>query len=136
MAAQSVEPRIPEFFVAGQPCGGLADALGRQHAAHDPAFLLAGDQAGLFEHPYVLHEADERHAVRRRQVADAARAACERLQRAAAGRVCQRAKDKVEFGIFILNHKVKFSLSRSAYKVLVAPSLGRTDPRGGGRDCA
>ena len=87
MAAQSVEPRIPESFVAGQPCGGVADALGRQHAAHDPAFLLAGDQAGLFENPHVLHEPDKRHAVRRRQIADAARPACERVKRDAAGRV-------------------------------------------------
>ena len=79
MAAQSVEPRIPESFVAGQPCGGLADALGRQHAVHNPAFLLAGDQSCFFKHAHVLHEADERHAVRRRQIADAPRAVDERL---------------------------------------------------------
>ena len=104
MAAQSVEPHIPELFVAGQPCGGLADALGRQHAAHDPALLLAGDQPGLFEHANVLHEPNERHAVRRRQFADATRPACERIKRAAAGRVGESAEHKVEFGIFILNH--------------------------------
>ena len=108
MAAQSVEPRIPELFIAGQPCGGLTDALGRQHAAHRPALLLAGDQAGLFEHANVLHEPNERHAVRRRQIADAARPACERIKRAAAGRVRERAEHKIQIGIFILNHKVKF----------------------------
>ena len=108
MAAQSVEPRIPESFVPGQPRGGLADALGRQHAAHDPALLLAGDQAGLFEHANVLHEPGKRHAMRSRQITDAARPACERFQRAAAGRVRERAKHKVQIGIFILNHVVKF----------------------------
>ena len=107
MAAQSVEPRIPESFVPGQPCGGLADALGCQHAAHDPALLLAGDQAGLFEHAHVLHEPDKRHTVRRGQIAHAARSTCKRIKRAAAGRVRERAKHKVQFGIFILNHKVK-----------------------------
>ena len=108
MAAQSVEPRIPESFVPGQPCGGLADALGRQHAAHRPAFFFAGDQAGFFEHANVLHEPNERHAVRSRQIADAARPSCERIKRAAAGRVRKSAKHKVQIGIFILNHAVKF----------------------------
>ena len=134
MAAQSVEPRIPESFVAGQPCGGLADALGRQHAAHDPALLLAGDQSGFFEHANVLHEPNERHAVRRRQIADAARSACERVKRAAAGRVRERAKHKVEFGIFILNHEVKFCSSTAAFKVLEAPYLCRNRTRGVGRE--
>ena len=95
MVAQSVEPRIPESFVAGQPRGCLADALGRQYAAHDPAFLLARDQAGLFEHPNVLHESDQRHPVRRRQIADTARAVDERLKGAAARRVRKRTKYKV-----------------------------------------
>ena len=79
MAAQSVEPRIPESFVAGQPSGYLTDALGRQHAAYDPAFLLARDQAGLFKHSYVLHESSQRHSVSRRQITDTARAVDERL---------------------------------------------------------
>ena len=134
MAAQGVEPRIPELFVPGQPCGGLADALGRQHAAHRPAFLLAGDQSCFFEHANVLHEPCEGHAVRRRQIADAARSACERLERAAAGRVRERAKHKVQFSLFKLNHKVKFCLSENAFKVLGAPSLCRTRPRGAGRE--
>lgn len=95
MAAQSVEPRIPKSFVAGQPRGCVADALGRQHTAHDPALLLARDQAGLFKHPYVLHESDQRHAVRRRQVADTARAVDKRLEGAAARRVRERAENKV-----------------------------------------
>ena len=79
MAAQSVEPRIPESFVTGQPSRCLANAIGRQHAAHDPAFLLTRDQAGLFKHPYVLHESNQRHSVWRRQSADTARAVDERL---------------------------------------------------------
>ena len=136
MAAQSVEPRIPESLVPGQPCGGLADALGRQHAAHDPALLLAGDQSCFFEHVHMLHEPRERHAVRRGQIADAARPACERLQRAAAGRVRERAKHKVQIGIFILNHKVKFYLIRECIQVLGAPSFCRIRRRGIGRECA
>ena len=95
MAARSVEPRIPESFVPGQPRGCLANAIGRQHTAHDPAFFLARDQAGLSEHPDVLHEYDPRHAVRRRQFADTAPAVDERSYGAAARRVRERVEDKV-----------------------------------------
>ena len=126
MAAQRVEPRIPESFVSGQPGGCLVDALGRQYAAHDPAFLLARDQAGLFEHPNVLHESDQRHPVRRRQIADTARTVDERLEGAAARRVGERAKHKVQPRILKLNHKVKLRWSDERMQVQEAPSVCRT----------
>ena len=107
MAAQGVEPRIPESFVSRQPRGGNADALGRQHAAHNPAFLVAGDQAGLFEHAHVLHESDERHAVWCGELTDAAGAVDQRFKGAAARRVRERAEHKVQPSILKLNHKVK-----------------------------
>ena len=97
------------------------DALGRQYAAHDPAFLLARDQAGLFEHPNVLHESDQRHPVRRRQIADTARAVDERLEGAAARRVRERAEYEIQVGVVILNHKVKLRACECTFELLTAP---------------
>jgi hypothetical protein len=68
-AAQGVEPRVPELFIAGQPHGSLLQRFGRQFAANDPAFR------------------------------DAAFAFAESQQHIAPGAIGQRGEDAVEIGV-------------------------------------
>jgi hypothetical protein len=67
-----------------------------QRALHDAAFLGALDEAGGLEHREVLHEARQRHVVRRGELADRAAAARQLGEDRAAGTVGERREQRVE----------------------------------------
>jgi hypothetical protein len=112
MAPQRIEPRRPESLVAGQPHGGLLQGSRRDQQVDDAAVLGPADQAGLFQHAQMLHEARQRHAVRLGQRAHRSAALLQRPQHGAAGRVRQCGEYRIEhaaFGSrFILNHRDKY----------------------------
>jgi hypothetical protein len=104
VTAQRIKAYGPEFFIAGQPHGGPLHRFGRNRQTDDPAILGAADQARVFEHAQVLHEAGQRHAMRCRQLPHGLTALLQRLQHRAAGRVGQRGKHGIQHLVLILNH--------------------------------
>jgi hypothetical protein len=104
VTAQRIKACGPEFFIAGQPHGGFLHRFGRNRQTDNTAVLGAADQARIFEHAQVLHEAGQRHAMRGGQLPHGLTALLQRLQHRAAGRIGQRGKHGIQHIVFILNH--------------------------------
>jgi len=108
IAAEGIEPLVPEAFVAGHPHRRLLQWRSIELAAHHAAFFRARDEPGRLEHRQVFHEAGERHAVRQRQLADRAGAVFQLAQHAAARDIGERSEHGIEAGLFKLNHLVQY----------------------------
>jgi len=108
IAAECIEANAPEFFIAGQPHGGLLHRLGKEFATDHPALLRPGDQAGVLQHPQVFHEPGERHGVRLSKLGHAEAVLAERRQNVSPSRIRQRGKHQIQVDIFRLNHLVLF----------------------------
>jgi len=87
----------------GQPHRGLLHRLGGEFAAHHAPFLHARDQARVFQHAQVLHEARQRHAVRLRELGDRGAALAQLTQYVATRRVGQCPEHLVEDGLIRLH---------------------------------
>lgn len=77
-----------------------------QRALHDPPLLSALDEPRGLEHREVLHEAGQRHVVRRRELADRPAALRELRDHRAPRAVGKRREKGVELVVRILNHPV------------------------------
>ena len=107
IAAERVELLGPELLVARDPGRGRLQRRGGKLAADDAPFLGALDQPGLFQHAQVLHEAGQRHVVRRGELAHGGLAgAAKAIEDVAARAVGERGEERVELIVGILNHKV------------------------------
>ena len=96
IAPQRVEPPLPELLVLGQPDRSLAHRLGREFATHHAPFLRTADQSGLFQHPQVLHEPRQGHAVRLRQFGDRGGPSHQALHHFAPGRIRERGEHPIQ----------------------------------------
>ena len=68
IAPERVELLVPELLVMGQPHRGLLHRFRGELAPHDAPFLGPRNQARVFQHAQVLHEAGQGHAVRLREL--------------------------------------------------------------------
>ena len=75
-----------------------------QRALHDPPLLRALDEARGLEHREVLHEARQRHVVRRGELADRPAALRELRDHRAPRTVGERGEERIEPVVRILNH--------------------------------
>ena len=106
ITGERVELLGPELLVARHPDRGFLHRPRFQRAADHPPLLGAADQAGVLEHAQVLHEAGQRHPVRRGQLGHREVAAAQGLEDAAAGGIGQRREHRIELLVRILNHSV------------------------------
>ena len=97
-STQRVEALGPELLVAREPHGSLLQGPRGKFAANHAALFCAGNEAGVFQHAQVLHEARQRHAMGLRQFGHAALALSKRHEDVAPGGIGQRGKDAVEVG--------------------------------------
>src|SRR5690606_29985969 len=110
-ALECVEAFVPETFVEAQPGVRLGEPLRGKPDAMRAACDLSLDEAGFFQHFQVLARGRERHAVGRREFADAAFMHAQLAQHCPARPVGERVEYLVELSGFILNEVVEYSSS-------------------------
>jgi hypothetical protein len=112
IAAERIESRGPEFFIARQPHGGLLQGFRRQLAADHATFLRPLDQTRVFKDAQMFDESGERHGVRLRELGHAQRAFAQCEQNVAPRAVRQRREHAIEVALITarqrVNHKVQY----------------------------
>jgi hypothetical protein len=96
IGVQGVELLGPEPPVGGDPLRGFAHGIHHEAAAADPAFLLADEQARLFEHAQVAGDRRERDIEGRREIGDGGFAAREAREDRPARRIRECREDDVQ----------------------------------------
>jgi len=71
---EAVETALPQALVEREPRHDVVQPLVAEPALPRPADVLGGDETGILQHLDVLLEPGERHAGRRRELADRGRA--------------------------------------------------------------
>lgn len=95
---------MPELLVAIEPFQRILQRFAFEAATHDAAHLLPLDQSGVLEDAEVLHESRERHRERIRELAHRTLALAQSREDRASGGIGQRAEDRPQRIVRIVNH--------------------------------
>lgn len=108
MASEGVELPLPEASVASDPFCGVSHGPGAHTAAPDPAVLRADEEACILQDPKVLRDGGQRHVEGPGQLCDRGLPSRQPRQDGPSGGIRQGPKGRIQCGIHIVNHMVKY----------------------------